>query len=598
MKQKLKLFAALLVVLPLWGAYTLSAQSFTEPEPGKVIVKDMKPGKLRDVLKNQRTSDVDITSLTISGEMDARDFRVFQYEQGRGISSSKITELDLSGITRIAAYKGEDGCWRDFKNPYHEYPENEMPQGAMGADNSWQAVLGSVVTLKLPDCITALGAYSLLGHTWGTTNSWDPVQLPDGTGTLDLSNLKNLKNIGKNALTRNRFNKLILPESVEQVGAGIFADCRMMEEVNLNDKITEIPEAAFKGTAKLGQFHIPKGVTKIGNMAFKGSGATLTLPDGVLEIGAQETFRSAGRFKVEKQQVITFPEQPKFVFTNRDAEKYPDDEGPILFMTFWGSKITNKRLSIPEGVIGLDEGTFAGTEVEELELPEYLEFIKIEAFNFYMGGKAKIDKIYLNATVPPRFEGSEYSVKQYAETGVLFYVPEEALAAYQSAPLWEAIKDNLRTIGSDAVAGPIEKFEDFVGEVGESFTLEPFAPGNRTFTFTLEEGKEAIASLEGNILTLKAEGEVKVTAAVPTSIDYLKDEKTITVTVKDYSWLQAPTLAVHGNRAVVVGKGKEAFTKISVNGKEGNDLTDLTGEIKIEATDDTGQQKIRLVVKR
>jgi hypothetical protein len=140
--------------------------------------------------------------------------------------------------------------------------------------------------------------------------------------------------------------------------------------------------------------------------------------------------------------------------------------------------------------------------------------------------------------------------------------------------------------GESSTSSEIENFNDITVEVGSApITLTATAKGNRPVTYTIEQGKESVATLSDGVLTIVGEGTVQVTATAEGNNDYQESVKTITVTVLDYSWLQEVAITVEGNTARVVGPAGSVakFTKFHV----GSTVTDGNSADISAATDGT-----------
>ena len=147
---------------------------------------------------------------------------------------------------------------------------------------------------------------------------------------------------------------------------------------------------------------------------------------------------------------------------------------------------------------------------------------------------------------------------------------------------------------------PVQGFDDMIIEMGsEPITLNATVKSGNPVSYTIEPGKDGVATLSGNILTIVGMGTAKITATAAGTADYMEAEKAITLrVVASYDWLLAPAITVEGNSFRVVGPGADRFTRFEVNGVENTDLTDLTGEISLRATTADGKEIIRLKINR
>ena len=84
---------------------------------------------------------------------------------------------------------------------------------------------------------------------------------------------------------------LNLPESVTQLGNGLFSDCQAVKSYVFPSNITAIPEGFFANST-VASVTIPENITQIGSFAFFGCDllTDLTIPQSVTEIGDEAFF--------------------------------------------------------------------------------------------------------------------------------------------------------------------------------------------------------------------------------------------------------------------------------------------------------------------
>ena len=80
--------------------------------------------------------------------------------------------------------------------------------------------------------------------------------------------------------------EVVIPESVMNIGKGIFWDCTGLTEVTIPAGVTSIDNYAFAGCRNLVAVSVPESVTSIGAFAFQNceSLADITVPEGVTSI--------------------------------------------------------------------------------------------------------------------------------------------------------------------------------------------------------------------------------------------------------------------------------------------------------------------------
>ena len=94
-----------------------------------------------------------------------------------------------------------------------------------------------------------------------------------------------IKSIGAMAFRNNNIVNLKLPDSVEELGDGVFAANRDLETLVLSNNLRSIPDGAFSFN-KVKKLIIPEGVTEIGGSAFTDNNllSDLTIPSTVEKI--------------------------------------------------------------------------------------------------------------------------------------------------------------------------------------------------------------------------------------------------------------------------------------------------------------------------
>ncbi len=84
-----------------------------------------------------------------------------------------------------------------------------------------------------------------------------------------------------------KIKKIILPDSVEEIGEGAFAGCASLKEITLPNSVKKIDLDAFAGCESLEEIIIPNSMKEIGRFAFRYCIGLekITIPNSVKEIG-------------------------------------------------------------------------------------------------------------------------------------------------------------------------------------------------------------------------------------------------------------------------------------------------------------------------
>lgn len=93
--------------------------------------------------------------------------------------------------------------------------------------------------------------------------------------------------IGTGAFRIKNVVRVIMPDSVEEIGWDAFSNCKMLEEVVFSRNLKRILSNAFAGCTKLHRVALPEGLESIGGCAFNGCSRLeeLVLPEHDPEIG-------------------------------------------------------------------------------------------------------------------------------------------------------------------------------------------------------------------------------------------------------------------------------------------------------------------------
>lgn len=425
------------------------------------------------------------------------------------------------------------------------------------------------------------------GETDGILNAISDLTI---AGTLNITDFYALREI-RTALTRIDLSKVtaISGREIPWPGFNQFSDLATVLLPETPGVVTTIGEAAFSFLPKLKTMEIPEGVTTIGGSVFRDSGIeSLVLPNTVTSLG-REVFAGCTALKS--------------IILSENLTAIPDN-------AFNGcSELAS--LSIPEGVKTIGGTAFQNArKLKTVELPSTLE----ELYNQTFRNATALETVTIYADVPPKYDALWPLFRNIDLSKATLYVPASengtVLEAYKSAEGWNAFwTEEFTNIKEFKYEQSIlEGFEDIAVKFGDVLVFPTQTDQELPVTYTIEEGKEAVATLAGNKLTVTGAGEVQITATQAGNLFYSEFEKTITVTATatDYSWLLAPAIDYEGDIARVVGPGGTTaiFTKFYVGGTEvpltggAADISGATGTIELKATTADGKQVIRLVIKR
>lgn len=422
-----------------------------------IVINVPEAGTLDECIKAAGKDLTKIRNLKITGQINSRDFAVMKYKMNR------LSALNIKEVSIVAS---EGGHIEIEEYYYHPNEDDEIPVLAMDHKES-------LTLLVLPDRLKKIGG-GTGGHTGafaGCSNLSGSLTIPEGvvkiggaafaectslTGTLSLPST--LKQIGETNtydsywdgafLGCNFTCELMIPESVEIIGAGSFRECKnLYGELRLPDGLTYLGPDAFMASENLsGNLAIPQGIVDIPNNCFNGTwlGGTLELHDGIVTIG-DGAFANTG-LKGELRLPRDLEVISHSAFYNCDFSGIlvlPENLYTIGDKAFAFNWRLMGTLEIPENVISIGAGAFANCRsIEGVIFPEGLESIRYNTDWYEDGGAFQncfgINRIVCKGTIPAYVqEGAFHGV---AKDNFTLEVPESAVQQYQAATGWKDFK--------------------------------------------------------------------------------------------------------------------------------------------------------------
>ena len=295
----------------------------------------------------------------------------------------------------------------------------------------------------------------------------------DGQGVITFDGP--VTNIGQEAFSGSNITSIVIPESVQTIGASAFHSCYELTSISLPENLKNIDFATFAYCKKLPKITIPRNVTSIGPSAFYGCYVldSLTIPENVTSIG-EKAFYSCSSLKtiiwnaykyentIEKSplydianalRTIIFGDSmthiPNHMCYNLKLNKIilPIGLESIGDMAFSGSNITSivipdsvqtigasafhscyelTSISLPENLKNIDFATFAYcSRLPKISIPHNVTSIGTSAFY----GCPTLTTLYANPTTPPSLGSSAFENSSLDTV----YVPCGSTNAYKSS---------------------------------------------------------------------------------------------------------------------------------------------------------------------
>ena len=346
---------------------------------------------------------------------------------------STLTSLDLpSSLKEI----GNRAFWNCYALANITLPDNieTLEDGVFYNCNS-------ITSIHIPKALTVIPKEAFLGC------KFDVVEIHNG-----------IRAIYDQAFTGTKIKSIVIPETVTELGSGVFAGCEDLVDVKLPDNMKAIPRSLFNGCKNLKEIQIPKGVTSIGEYAFSNTGfdniemipegitylhyvfskcknlTTLTIPDGKL-------FGVGEFMDCENLHTVILPASVQFVngstFENCTALKEINFEY-LTTISHWAFRGCTGLVSIDLPLVEeLGVGVFIGCSgLKTISLGSHIKrFLGYSVFEKC----ENLEDFYCYAETPPEIpEGDRYTIfrDSYVEYATL-HVPESAIEAYRSASPWK-----------------------------------------------------------------------------------------------------------------------------------------------------------------
>ena len=202
----------------------------------------------------------------------------------------------------------------------------------------------NIETITIPESVTSIGSGAFLSCTGLTTVNFNAINCTNMNGTNHpfggCFNLTEV-NIGSEVMNIPVYafygctglKTVTIPESVISIGDRafssctdlttvdfnainctsmgrsnylVFSGCSNLTEVNIGNKVTNIPDNAFSGCTGLTTVNIGNSVTSIGDAAFYGTGlASVNIPNSVKTVGNSAFYQCSGLTSVNIGNSVT-----------------------------------------------------------------------------------------------------------------------------------------------------------------------------------------------------------------------------------------------------------------------------------------------------
>lgn len=219
-----------------------------------------------------------------------------------------------------------------------------------------------------------------------------------------------------------RLTDIILPPTLERIGAGAFEDCPLLRSVVFPGRQVEIGEGAFARCPAIQAISFGSDWTSIDMSAFSGADSlrTVGIPARVRQLTHLGLLTALERVEVD-------PNNP--TFSSQDGLLYTKDGKAFLTCP----RGRQGSIVVADGTETVLEGAFAGCrELTEISLPATVRTLSYQEFS----GCAALRSLTLASPIPPTTalaENVPVFALRVASAGLELFVPAEARTLYLAA---------------------------------------------------------------------------------------------------------------------------------------------------------------------
>lgn len=316
--------------------------------------------ELAGSLTNAVSNPADVTSLTVTGPIDASDMLFI------GRSMLNLKSLDLADATIV---KGVGGLIDGRTSS----PEATIPAGAFAG------LPLSSIKFPTEQNIT-------IGETAFMNTAFTEINLP-----------ANIDSIGTGAFAGCAELKEVVFPATQRLGSSIFSDCPALTTVTLG-ATTSIPPATFRNCTALAEVKGSENLVVIANQAFEGTSAlqNFTFGPNIKTIG-DEAFAASGiqQLAIPAASKITAIGDRSFASSDLSSFEFPASLVTIGHSAFFGAE-NLVDYEMPATVITIGNHALVGTTLPTaVTLPSSLE----EIGDYALNGQKNVQKITLPASL-------------------------------------------------------------------------------------------------------------------------------------------------------------------------------------------------------
>lgn len=374
--------------------------------------------------------DNTITQLSITGTMDARDFKFISDKL------NELTAIDLSNA-QIVAYSNETPLFLDVTS----YEDNAIPPMAFFGKKLNQATL--------PTGLEKVGMGAFAG-----CERLENLNLPESLKVIEPYAFSSCKAV----------NQVTTPAALTQLGEGAFSRCDGLEAVNINpNEQLIIGKDAFLDCKTLANVNLGENVTAIGPGAFSGCKALKTptiAQNSKLNAIAEAAFVNSGIESIALEDCSNLSSIGMWAFANTPLKNItlPESLESLGDGAFYYN-LDMEEINIPNGITNLSNYLLAGNnnifnenvvnddvtsigdyafynwdQISTFHFPENVEYIGTKA----MAGQTGLTTVFAAPTTVPELGDSVWAGVD--QPNIPLHVDKSVIEDYRAAEQWKEFK--------------------------------------------------------------------------------------------------------------------------------------------------------------
>lgn len=273
-------------------------------------------------------------------------------------------------------------------------------------------------------------------------------------GIMEVILPKSLRSLGRTVFhSCAGIKKVVIPGSIQSFGEAIFYQCMALEEAELGEGLTAIPDQLFNWDAGLKKLNFPSTLKTIGLAAlYNCQISEINLPEGFRKIGRSGIYGTAVKNLVLPNSLDTIEDFG--LGWNNEMVSLKTGSG-LRYAGAYAFQVARKleKIELNEGLTYLGVKACASLGVlKKIELPSTLTYLGDSCFI-----KTRLDSLVNRAVAPQplpdniAITGDPYDNPPYEDYATLVIaVPQQSVTAYEQAPVWKRYK-NIIPISSSGI---------------------------------------------------------------------------------------------------------------------------------------------------